>query len=152
MPNRTARDEVDFKADNAVDSTAEEECRTNTDYRIELDQFFSIAYEELRHLAASVRYSAAPNSPLSPSTLVNEAWLRLAHASNLAPDSKLHFKRIAARAMRRVLVEAARRQFAKKRGAGEAHSVAFEDSLLVSADQDLITLDDALTDLALINP
>jgi glucan phosphorylase len=81
----------------------------------ELDHLFSVTYEELRRLAASVRRSDAGAS-LSPTTLVNEAWLKLRKSRGLAGVSQLHFKRIAARAMRQVLIEAARRRTAHKRG------------------------------------
>src|SRR5215469_14325987 len=85
-----------------------------------LDQIFSMAYEELRRLASSVR-RGDPSSTLNPTALVNEAWLKLAKSPGISPESPLHFKRIAARAMRQLLVEAARRRNAHKRGGdGEA--------------------------------
>src|SRR2546426_12706223 len=64
-----------------------------------LDHLFSVTYEELRRLASSVRRSDA-NASLSPTTLVNEAWLKLRNSPRLAGVSRLHFARIAARAMR----------------------------------------------------
>ena len=73
-----------------------------------LDQLFSVTYEELRRLASTVR-RGDPSATLSPTALVNEAWLKLADSHRLATTSKLHFKRIAARAMLQLLVEAARR-------------------------------------------
>jgi len=82
-----------------------------------LDHVFSVTYEELRRLASSVRRSD-PNASLSPTTLVNEAWLKLRNSPRLAGLARLHFKRIAARAMRQVLIEAARRRKAHKRGGG----------------------------------
>src|SRR5207249_1771233 len=85
--------------------------------RSALDHLFSVTYEELRRLASSVRRSD-PNASLSPTTLVNEAWLKLRSSPGLANISRLHFKRIAARAMRQVLIEAARRRKAHKRGGG----------------------------------
>src|SRR5256886_15564202 len=83
--------------------------------RSALDHLFSVTYEELRRLASSVRRSDA-NASLSPTTLVNEAWLKLRNSPRLAGVSRLHFARIAARAMRQVLIEAARRRNAQKRG------------------------------------
>src|SRR6202158_3938912 len=80
-----------------------------------LDQLFSVTYEELRRLASSVR-RGDPSATLSPTALVNEAWLKLANSPELALTSRLHFKRIAARAMRQLLVEAARRRKAGKGG------------------------------------
>ncbi|MGQ0646212.1 MAG: ECF-type sigma factor, partial [Gemmatimonadaceae bacterium] len=84
-----------------------------------LDEIFSEAYEELRRLASSVRQDD-PGATLSPTALVNEAWLKLADSPRVARTSRLHFKRIAARAMRQVLIEAARRRNADKRGGGAA--------------------------------
>ena len=74
-----------------------------------LDQLFSVTYEELRRLASSVR-RGDPSATLSPTALVNEAWLKLAKSPDVGATSRLHFKRIAARAMRQLLVEAARRR------------------------------------------
>jgi RNA polymerase sigma factor (TIGR02999 family) len=117
-----------------------------------LDTLFSITYEELRRLAASVRRND-PATSLSPTTLVNEAWLKLAHAIPGRIVSELHFKRIAARAMRQVLVEAARRKNAQRRG-GNLMIVTFEDgeNRTDSGANDLLSLDEALTELAKLNP
>lgn len=117
-----------------------------------LNDLFSAAYEELRRLAATVRRND-PSATLSPTALVNEAWLKLAHSPWVARTSRVHFKRIAARAMRQVLIEAARRRRADKRGGGGA-IVTFDESLGVPANgtDDLIALDEALTDLARIEP
>src|ERR1700739_3028679 len=67
-----------------------------------LDQLFSATYEELRRLASAVR-RGDPSATLSPTALVNEAWLKLADSHRLATTSKLHFKRIAPRALRPML-------------------------------------------------
>src|SRR5262250_400095 len=90
---------------------------TTTARRQELDNLFSITYEELRRLASSVR-KGDPSATLSPTALVNEAWLKLARSPQVASTSRIHFKRIAARAMRQLLVEAARRRNAGKRDRG----------------------------------
>ena len=117
-----------------------------------LDDLFSVTYEELRRLAASVRRDH-PNATLSPTTLVNEAWVKLAHSPSVAMTSPLHFRRIAARAMRQVLVEAARRRTATRRG-GEAMIVTFDDGLerTDTGSRELLALNDALNELARINP
>jgi RNA polymerase sigma factor (TIGR02999 family) len=117
-----------------------------------LDELFSVTYEELRRLASSVRRSD-PLASVSPTALVNAAWLKLAGSPAFRAASKLHFKRIAARAMRQVLVEAARRRHAGKRG-GQDVVVAFDESVepSVSTTRDLLALDEALEDLARINP
>lgn len=125
-----------------------------------LDDLFSAAYEELRRLAATVKRND-PAATLSPTALVNEAWLKLADSPAVARTSPLHFKRIAARAMRQVLVESARRRKADKRGGGAA-VVTFDDGMntvnSVSASSSMTTADDvlgldaALEALALIEP
>jgi RNA polymerase sigma factor (TIGR02999 family) len=117
-----------------------------------LDTLFSVAYEELRRLASAVKRSDA-NATLSPTTLVNEAWLKLASAPEFASQSRLHFKRIAAQAMRQILIDAARRRSSQKRG-GEIMFVAFGDSSdqIASCNRELIALDAALEELARFNP
>ncbi len=117
-----------------------------------LDHLFSATYEELRRLASSVK-RGDPGSTLSPTTLVNEAWLKLANSRRLVATSRLHFKRIAARAMRQVLVEAARRRTASKRGSGAA-AITFDESLAAPVEfgPELLALDSALNELARMHP
>jgi RNA polymerase sigma-70 factor, ECF subfamily len=116
-----------------------------------LDDLFSAAYEELRRLASAVRRND-PSATISPTALVNEAWLKLADSPAVANASPLHFKRIAARAMRQVLVEAARRRKADKRGGGLA-VVTLDDSMgPISTADDVLGLDAALESLARIAP
>lgn len=121
--------------------------------RRELDQLFSVTYEELRRLASSVR-RGDPSATLSPTALVNEAWLKLAHCAPVGAASQLHFKRIAARAMRQLLVEAARRRNAHKRGGDSdlAHVTLDESIMQAAAQPDMIALDTALEELAKIHP
>jgi len=119
-----------------------------------LNELFSLTYEELRRLASSVKRSD-PSATLNPTALVNEAWLKLANSPGLASASRLHFKRIAARAMRQLLVEAARRRNADKRGGGDSvQMVTFDESLAQSANcaKELIALDLALQELARLEP
>jgi RNA polymerase sigma factor (TIGR02999 family) len=119
-----------------------------------LDQLFSLTYEELRRLAASVRRSD-PSCTLNPTALVNEAWLKLAKLPGVEAMSLIHFKRIAARAMRQLLIEAARRRHARKRGgAGDVGFVTFDDSMdgAATCSEDLLALDTALEELAQLEP
>jgi RNA polymerase sigma factor (TIGR02999 family) len=119
--------------------------------RAELDYLFSVTYEELRRLASTVR-RGDPSATLNPTALVNEVWIKLA-SSQLATTSKLHFKRIAARAMRQVLVEAARRRNADKRGGGGVNFVTLDESQgAVACERELLGLDTALDELARIEP
>lgn len=124
--------------------------------RGELNLLFSATYEELRRLARSMRRSA-PNATLSPTTLVNEAWLKLAGAEGMTWESPLHFKRIAARAMRQLLIGAARRKSAAKRQNGAALMVTFTDELPAAAPEgcgveELLRLDAAMEQLARLSP
>lgn len=122
--------------------------------RRDLDRLFSLTYEELRRLASSVK-RGDPSNTLSATALVNEAWLRLAKSPGIAATSRLHFKRIAARAMRQMLIEAARRRNAHKRGGdGEVIFVSFDDSLdrAATRPEQLLALDAALTELARLEP
>jgi RNA polymerase sigma factor (TIGR02999 family) len=118
-----------------------------------LDALYDVAYGELRRLAASVRRGSA-NVSLSPTTLVNEAWAKLAASPGVASTSRLHFMRIAARAMRQVLVEAARRRFAQKRGGPLVAFMTLDESLaeVDSSSSEVLALDAALTELAQMEP
>ena len=118
-----------------------------------LDQLFSLTYEELRRLASAIR-RGDPCNTLNPTALVNEAWLRLAKAPGFVAESPLHFKRIAARAMRQLLIEAARRRKSQKRGGAEAVFVTFDDSIAGAAtsEKELLALDEALTELGGLEP
>ena len=104
-------------------------------------------------MASSVR-RGDPSATLNPTALVNEAWIKLAKSPEITTTSQLHFKRIAARAMRQVLIEAARRRNAEKRGGGVEVTVNFEDSFqkAPSTGSDLLRLDRALDELARMNP
>ena len=117
-----------------------------------LDELFGATYGELRRLASAVRRRDSDAS-LSPTALVNEAWLKLRESPKVARLPLLHFKRIAARAMRQVLVEAARRRQADKRGGGAAW-VTFDEAIhgRTSDAEDVLALDDALHELARIEP
>jgi RNA polymerase sigma factor (TIGR02999 family) len=121
--------------------------------RGELDQLFSATYEELRRMAVRVR-RGDPSATLTPTVLVNEAWLKLARSPEFAVSSELHFKRIAARAMRQLLVEAARRRLADKRGGAAAHvtvSFALEMDAAPAGEEEILKLDTALEALGQLN-
>jgi len=116
-------------------------------FAVDVNDLFSAAYEELRRLASSVRKNHGGGTMLSPTTLVNEAWLRLASSRGLQLESMLHFKFTAARAMRQVLVQAARRRDARKRG-GELVFVTFEEYLAPGrCDRQFLALHDSLDEL-----
>lgn len=113
----------------------------------DLDALFSLAYEELRRLAASVK-SGDGSATLTPTALVNEAYARLVGSLRVSPESELHFKRLAARAMRQILVEAARRRSANKRG-GNRPDLQLDEELRgdFGAAEDLVRLDQLFAEL-----
>ena len=117
-----------------------------------LDELFSLTYEELRRLAARVRGDDG-RATLNPTALVNEAWIKLSSSPPGGTLTRLHFVRLAARAMRQVLVEAARRRNAQKRGGGLA-PITFDEELqqAEAGAEDLLALDDALGELARMSP
>ena len=117
-----------------------------------LGTLFSATYEELRRLARVVRQDH-PQDTLNPTALVNEAYLKLAASLRTELESETHFKRIAARAMRQVLVEAARRRTAQKRGGGQA-LVTFSDDVAAGgqSSNEILALDEALEDLSRLHP
>jgi RNA polymerase sigma factor (TIGR02999 family) len=134
--------------------TAGRDSDTTPGHRTELDYLFSVTYEELRRLAASVK-SGDPAATLNPTALVHEAWLKLASSPAFVSTSRLHFKRIAARAMRQLLVESARRRNSQKRGGGDqAAFVTFDEAFVqpASCGEDVLRLDTALEELARVNP
>jgi RNA polymerase sigma factor (TIGR02999 family) len=120
--------------------------------RSALDDLFSLAYEELRRLAKRVR-TEGDGDTLNPTVLVHEAWIRMSASPELGSLSRVHFKRVAARAMRQVLVDAARRRNAGKRGGGASY-VTFDEGMSAAdgSVHDLLALDKALDELARMSP
>jgi RNA polymerase sigma factor (TIGR02999 family) len=118
-----------------------------------IDHLFSVTYEELRRLAYSVR-RGDPGATLSPTALVNEAWLKLVKSPEIGATSRLHFKRIAARAMRQLLVEAARRRNSGKRGGGAEVTITFDEGFQQkpAGGKELLALNRALDTLSRMNP
>lgn len=117
-------------------------------------QLLPLVYDELRELAAARMAAESPDQTLQPTALVHEAYLRLVgRADGLRWDSRGHFFAAAAEAMRRILVEAARRKRARKHG-GDRRRVALPDvpAEPEAADDRLLALDAALTGLAAEDP
>jgi RNA polymerase sigma-70 factor, ECF subfamily len=119
------------------------------DARLRADALFSLAYEELRRLASVLRRSERSHT-LQTTALVHEAWLKLAGTPDIGAADELHFKRVAVRAMRQVLIDAARRRNAGKR---DGAVVTLDDQHAGTGGRAewLIALDDALTRLARLN-
>jgi len=117
-----------------------------------LDTLLPLVYKELRRLAHARLRNERPGHTLQSAALVNEAYLRLIGLDAPQWESRTHFFAIAARLMREVLVDYARRHRAGKRGGG-ACKVSLEDATGVSRrqDVDVVALDDALEALAKID-
>lgn len=111
-------------------------------------ELMPLVYQELHKVAASYLRKERPGHTLRPTELVDEAYLRLAASEGMKVNDRVHFFGIAARVMRQILVDHARKHNAGKRGAGDA-PVTFDDQL-VHRDRpgDLVALDDALEALA----
>ena len=118
-----------------------------------LDALLPVVYDELRRLAAHYLRGERVGHTLQATALVNEAYLRLIEVRKVQWQNRAHFFAMAARLMRRILVDAARARGYQKRGGG-APIVALEEALVVSDEpgRDLVALDEALTALAALDP
>jgi RNA polymerase sigma factor (TIGR02999 family) len=109
-------------------------------------------YTELRRLAAAKMAREAPGQTLQPTALVHEAWLRLVENGNPKFAGRSHFFAAAAEAMRRILIDRARRKRALRHGGGQ-HRVDLEDANIAAPaeDEQLFEVNDALDKLAAQN-
>lgn len=111
------------------------------------DQLTPLVYDELRRRARHYLRAERANHTLSPTALVHEVYLRLVNLDDVEWQDRTHFFALAARQMRRILVDSARARKYQKHGGG-AVSVTFDDALAVAERQpDLVALDDALSAL-----
>ena len=112
------------------------------------DQLLPLVYEELRHLAAWKLSQEKPGQTLQATALVHEAYIRLVRGEADNWKTRTHFFCAAAEAMRRILIENARRKGRLKRG-GAYQKVDFEDATMAIAEpsEDIIALDEALARL-----
>jgi RNA polymerase sigma factor (TIGR02999 family) len=122
-------------------------------------QLLPLVYDELRRLAAQKLTHEAPGQTLQATALVHEAYLRLVASGDVsAPpqepwDSRGHFFAAAAEAMRRILIEQARRKGRQRHGGGHLRVELLEQEVAITpGDEQVLLLDDALTSLAGIRP
>jgi RNA polymerase sigma factor (TIGR02999 family) len=117
-------------------------------------ELLPLVYQELRRLAAHKMAAEPSNHTLQPTALVHEAWLRLAGDDAARFQNRAHFFAAAAEAMRRILIERARRRMAAKRGGGQIPLDADEIDLPSPAqdDESLLDLNEALEKFAAIDP
>lgn len=113
-----------------------------------LDELFPVVYDELRRLARFQLQREHGARTLQTTALVHEAYFKLVDHHDVDWKDRSHFFAVAARAMRQVLVDRARRRNAKKRG-GEASKITLQEEFLGSFDQDeaILALDEALKQL-----
>ena len=116
-------------------------------------QLLSLVYDELRRLAAYKLSQEAPGQTLQPTALVNEAWLRLVASGTPQFENRAHFFSAAAEAMRRILIDQARRKRTQRHG-GELERVAFDglDLAVPDADEQLLAVHEALDRFAQLHP
>lgn len=118
------------------------------------DQMLPLVYEELRKLAASHLANERPGQTLQPTALVHEAYLRLTKGANPGQwKNRGHFFSAAALAIRRILIENARRKRRQKRGGGLTREELSHDVLAISIEpkEDILALDEALKKLSELN-
>jgi RNA polymerase sigma factor (TIGR02999 family) len=118
------------------------------------EELLPLVYVELRRLAAQKMANEAAGHTLQPTALVHEAWLRLGGSDAPSFQNRAHFFGAAAEAMRRILIERARRRIAAKRGAGAA--VVDVDEIEIPSpiadDDQLLAVNEALEKFAALDP
>jgi RNA polymerase sigma-70 factor (ECF subfamily) len=116
------------------------------------DALFQVAYDRLRRLAASYMRNGADILTLQPTAAVHEAYMRLRRPEGNAWEGRAHFLGVASKAIRHVLVDAARRRNAAKRGGGHRGITLVEGLLQQRSDRfDVLDLDEALQELAALD-
>ncbi|MDF2775570.1 MAG: polymerase sigma factor [Geminicoccaceae bacterium] len=118
-----------------------------------VDGLFEDVYASLKALAHTVRHGRAGDT-LSTTALVHEAFLKLTSTRSVSWSDEAHFFAVAARAMRQIVIDAARRQVALKRGGAAIQLVSYDDVGHAAAirPEELIALDAALERLAVVDP
>jgi len=118
-----------------------------------LDKLMPLVYAELHRIARRVFSQHHSNNTLQPTALINEAYLKLAHAESASFNDRCHFFAVASTAMRQVLVNHAKSRLSGKRGGG--HADVRIDEIQLAADQEaeeILSLHDALEALQAIDP
>ncbi len=117
------------------------------------DELLELVYQELRQLATHKMAQEAPGQTLQPTALVHEAWLRLVGPGNPGFENRAHFFSAAAEAMRRILIDRARRRRTRRHGGGfERVDLDECDLTAPQADNELLAVHEALDKLAKIYP
>jgi RNA polymerase sigma factor (TIGR02999 family) len=117
------------------------------------DQLLPLVYEELRRLARSRLAKESPGQTLQATELVHEAFLRLVGTADPGWESRAHFFGAAARAMRQILIDRARRKAAQKYGGDQQRASADDSDIVIQPPSvDLLALDEALGKLEARDP
>lgn len=118
------------------------------------ERLLPLVYDELRRLAAAKMAHEAPDLTLQPTALVHEAWLRLGGEAQPLWENRGHFFAAAAEAMRRILIDHARKRRAQRHGGGQKRVHVEDFALVPEVDHDdlLLAIDEALAKLAARDP
>jgi RNA polymerase sigma factor (TIGR02999 family) len=118
-----------------------------------VDRVFPLIYDELQRIARGQLKRERADHTLSTTALVHEAYIRLVDVTRMDWRDRVHFLSMAARAMRRILIDHARRRRAERRGGG-AQPVTLDEAMAIVdvKPEALVSLDDALKRLAALNP
>jgi RNA polymerase sigma factor (TIGR02999 family) len=121
--------------------------------RRDVDALIAAIYQDMRRLAAGHLHHERANHTLQPTALVHEAYVKLIDQRNTGWKDRLHFFAVASRIIRRILIDHARAREAEKRGGDRTMiSLADHDVPSPGRDVDLLALDDALEELAALDP
>jgi RNA polymerase sigma factor (TIGR02999 family) len=112
------------------------------------DKLLPLVYQELRKLAAAKMALEAPGQTLQPTALVHEAWLKLVGNEDRKWNDRTHFFAAAAEAMRRILVDNARRKRASRHGGGQVRVELADLSVAAPSDDQLLVVNEALEKFA----
>ncbi len=116
------------------------------------DRLLGVVYDELRSLARGYLNRQKPGHTLEPTGLVHEAFIRLVHQEEPSYENRVHFFAVAAKAMRQLLIDHARRKQAEKRGGGWDRVTLSGLKSDGASEIDLLDLDHALTELGDLDP
>jgi len=116
------------------------------------DRLLPLVYEELRRLAARKMAHEVPGQTLQPTALVHEAWLRLTGNADRKWNDRTHFFAAAAEAMRRILVDNARRKRTQRHGGGQQRVELEDADAAIVGDDQLLAVNEALDKFAALDP
>lgn len=117
------------------------------------EELLPLVYEELRKLAAARMANESPNQTLQPTALVHEAWLRLTGNEDVKWQGRAHFFAAAAEAMRRILIDNARRKHALRHGGGKQRvDIEEVEIAAIAKDEELLDMNEALEKFVALDP